>query len=534
MPQRFNTSLANVVTHYVKFANIKITSASVKETLEQNPYYPSLFCLCDTFTQFKVTNNGFKINKEIVNQLEVPFIAYYYIKDIGNDFVLVTNIANDRVNYIHTGSKLVTVSMQIFLENYQEVVWMAEPDENSGEPDYQKKKKKAQWLFIRQKLLWTTGLLLFFMVVSFNNIQSKMFIYLLLIKLSGIALTISLLSIEINKNNPFLKRICNGKKTNNCDTVLGSKAAKIAGISWSEIGTFYFFCSTIFLLSPTLNINLKIGWLAIASYIGAPYILFSMYYQWKVVKKWCRLCLAVQLVLLTELAWSLMAHSKGLSSLVFDTTIAKLVLISITLPLLTLTILISLVKNATERTFYENAYSRLHKNPAVLSGLLQQQQKAPDGWAELGISIGNPKAFNQIIKVCNPYCGPCSETHNEMEELVRNNDIYLKILFNSTNNPEDITGPPVRHLLAISDTNDEKYTKTVLKEWYSSNSKVYDEFAFKFPVKIDVNKQTAAIERMQKWCMEAEITYTPTIYLNGYRLPESYQLKDLQMILQNK
>jgi protein-disulfide isomerase len=47
----------------------------------------------------------------------------------------------------------------------------------------------------------------------------------------------------------------------------------------------------------------------------------------------------------------------------------------------------------------------------------------------------------------------------------------------------------------------------------------------------EIKQQDAKIEAMSKWCEEAEITHTPTIFVNGHRLPENYNVGELKNIL---
>lgn len=47
----------------------------------------------------------------------------------------------------------------------------------------------------------------------------------------------------------------------------------------------------------------------------------------------------------------------------------------------------------------------------------------------------------------------------------------------------------------------------------------------------EVEKQKETLEAMATWCKEAGITYTPTIFINGKRLPETYSIDELKNIL---
>jgi protein-disulfide isomerase len=162
---------------------------------------------------------------------------------------------------------------------------------------------------------------------------------------------------------------------------------------------------------------------------------------------------------------------------------------------------------------------------------LQQQEKAPDGWQQLGITIGNSSATNHIIKVCNPYCGPCAKAHEVLEELLHQKNVKVTILFNATNNENDIKALPTRHLLAIAALGDNTKTRQALDHWYLSERKDYELFANRYPMNGELNEQIEKIKKMQEWCSRAAITHTPTIFLNGHRLPENYTLEEIKDIL---
>jgi len=86
-------------------------------------------------------------------------------------------------------------------------------------------------------------------------------------------------------------------------TILNSKASKTFGISWSEVGFFYFATTLLFLLIPGFDFLSKATVISVANLAAVPYVFFSIYYQWKVARQWCPLCLTVQVVLIAELLW---------------------------------------------------------------------------------------------------------------------------------------------------------------------------------------------------------------------------------------
>jgi protein-disulfide isomerase len=48
----------------------------------------------------------------------------------------------------------------------------------------------------------------------------------------------------------------------------------------------------------------------------------------------------------------------------------------------------------------------------------------------------------------------------------------------------------------------------------------------------ELEKQNNKIEMMDKWCKVTAITFTPTIFINGYQLPDAYTIEDVIYFLQ--
>ncbi len=118
-----------------------------------------------------------------------------------------------------------------------------------------------------------------------------------------------------------------------------------------------------------------------------------------------------------------------------------------------------------------------------------------------------------------------------MDEIINNNkNVKLKLIFTATNDKDDVRGIAARHLLAIYKKNNSK-TETALNDWYLAERKDYDGFAKKYPLNGEMKQQEQEIEKMNEWCQEADISFTPTIFINGYRLPEKYKIEELKYIL---
>jgi len=360
--------------------NVRVTSSSIKKDIEESPFYPSLLSLSNTFDRYHINNNAFEVAPENLDQLETPFVAFVNMPAIGRDFVLVKSITNETVTYLYKNKSPKIIPKKEFLDQYQNIVWAAEPDENSEEPGFDKKRRQQQTANYK-KNAWIGAVVAIVLLAIAANLMtiSSVAVYLsiVFIKLIGTATAVLLLVYETDKRNAFVKNICSSGKQTNCDAVLGSRASKIMGISWGEIGFFYFAATTLWLLFPTVFFSDKISWLAIANAFAAPYILFSIYYQWKVVKQWCPLCLTVQAILFLELVWSIINFWSHPS--VFPFSLSALGIMSFTccilFPIVVWYGIKPLVVKSKDASLYAAAYKRLQYNPEIFNSLLMQHNQ---------------------------------------------------------------------------------------------------------------------------------------------------------------
>jgi uncharacterized membrane protein len=476
---------------------VKVTDSSVNETILSHPNYPSLLSISDCLKQWQVENAAINVEKERIDEMPLPFIAY-----VRREFKTVTQITDSEIWFLNDDNKIQKQDKQSFLDTWSGIALLAEPKEEAGEKEYALKKKKESmrtlpaWILAGCGLLWTVVTVVFLRETNAYLITS--YIALLLCKMMGITVSGLLLWYEVDKYNPTLQKICTSTKGKmNCNFILNSNKAKIfSWLSWSEVGFFYFAGGflALSLIPESLYI---IIWLNI---FALPYIIFSIYFQGFVVKQWCRLCLTVQVLLLCEFVIGLTRNM--LLKYQFLTTISPNFLIIQPILLFMLPVAVwyflkpHLLKEYEGKTKkYELA--RLKNNTDIFNSLLTAQKQVTQNTEGLGIILGNPHAANTLIKVCNPYCKPCAKAHSELETLLANfSNLKIQIIFTVSTDPDDHKIPPVRHLLAIFEKGDEKVTKQALIDWYSSEDKNYDDFATKYKINGVINEQNKKLQAM--------------------------------------
>lgn len=517
------------------YFNVQHTRTSVNRRLEDHLDYPSLLCITDTLSDYGIESAAIRKGTYSYAEFEAPFVCSIQQEDWGvPSFTVVSNVDSERVTYLDpiTAEKK-SVAIVEFEQMDKEVVLLLDGDGKKDETNYNENRKAERTAGFVGLLPFFVPLLSVILPGIYLATTAELTIAwpaLIFLVTGGIGLVSSVLLLwhEVDAHNPFLKEVCGGQgRKLNCNAVLQSSGAKFLGISWSTWGFAYF--STFFLCQVLFPQQL--GFLGIWSLLSlavSPYMLYSLYYQWQVVRQWCPLCLSVQGVLLVNALVAVATLSAGPWPEISWYSVATVFLLGVG-TLLATYYFIPLARQAKDSRLLEKKWKRLRYSPDVFQSLLEKSNGVTLPAEGLGLVVGNPDATHEIIKVCNPYCGPCSRAHPELEGLLKTNkDLRLRIIFTATGADEDMKTAPVAHLLAI----DEKYgTRAVhkaLDDWYLAEEKDYKIFAAKYPMNGELKSQSEKMKAMSAWCDAMKIRATPTVFIDGRELPESYRIDELK------
>ncbi|SDF72299.1 Uncharacterized membrane protein [Mucilaginibacter pineti] len=527
----------------VNLLKVKLSDSTLKKEIEEHPEYPSLLSISDVLNKYGIDNLGIKFDNEKFSEIPTPFITQIKHEVRPTNLFTVVKENGDNVVFFDPEKKRWNkLNKNAFLKRCSGIALLAEANDNAGEKDYKIKIKEERQKRATQYFSVGGVPALFIIVCLAGFMQSGIsallpFIFSLL-TLAGCLSGVLLLWYELDQYNPLIRKICSAGKKTNCSAVLHSKASKIAGISWSVIGFTYFAGMLLLLLFSGLT-NLSV--LSVLSWINVlalPYTIFSIYYQWRIAKQWCILCLSVQTLLVLQ---AVIAFTGGWHNVVsfnsIDVGLIAKVIVSFSVPFIIAIVLLPALQKAKLGNRFSNELQRLKHNAQIFSALLEKQRPVITDPSGLGITLGNPDAAYKIIKVCSPYCGPCAEAHKPMEALLHHNsNIQLQILYATGSDEDNILKPPVKHFLAIAENNNEEIIKQALGDWYETKEKDYDMFAVKYPMNGELKKQDVKMEAMRNWCTKNEISYTPTIYISMphdsgevkyYEMPGVYSFDDL-------
>lgn len=505
----------NIFVSILRELKVPFTNSFALLAYEEHPYKYTFYGLKSLCEKFGIETEGLLVyNKEEIQKLPVPFVAEY-----NNDYVLVKNVAKHRVVFEIYGVDN-SMSIEQFQDNWSGHILLFSPNENSIEPDYRKHVAQNRINFIEQCVLSACVLILSGGLLIRRTTPDVLEIVLLLLYMCGCILSGMLILQQLKKNTPFLDSVCHSFKNSSCNNVLESNAAKfLKRYSWAEIGFGYFSVSLIALVvsSQTLNALAQIAVMAV------PYSIWSIWYQHR-ISQWCPLCLMVQVVVILQF---ICCFGGGCYSLPIklDTQIIMLLCVAYIATILTLNKVLPMFSFASELQKVRWQYSHMKMSKKVFDSLQQGEVKYEVD--DSSIRFGNPKS-NMIITVfSNPYCNPCAAMHKRLQALYTSNSCLIQYIFTSFK-PEwnEIN----KYLIAVYQQYGAEKAWEVYTEWYDNGKYSQESFFDKFHLDMNSDDIEREFQRHEQWKRSTKFNATPTILVNGGKLPYGYNIEDVQYL----
>lgn len=511
----------SVIQRTVRHFRLPILRSSVKEALKSHSNYPTFKSICDSLNEWNIEHYPLQYQTEEIMEILAPYIVHF--RNGGGQIAFVSDISNDKVTFYESYRSKKEITSKEYLERCSGAVILLNPDERSGEKEY---RRKWQSEMISNAILPLSILafLLFIIVVLVNSFTSsvvfsdKISLLLFLTKSTGILLSVLLILHEFEVHLSLTDKLCHLNKATNCNTVLNDKASKVFGwFGWADVGFVYFTGGFLFLL---LNLNEQgLSLLAILSALSVPYPLFSIYYQGFVLKKWCPMCLGVQLILIIEFILLLPRFSQF--SFAFNTLSDLILIFLVTSIIYTLFILFTREKISNEMHLYR--YLGFKKNPDILRILMYDQIHYDIPVTETSLVFGDKDAKLKITAFLSLHCSHCARAFEKIRNMLKDKeDILINLVLMTSDNKMLTT------LYNYHQVDEDEESLKLLDLWFNADpySRTRVTEGLCIPEDSDITgKINEANGRLFKEC---NVLGTPTFFINGYKLPAQYEIDDLR------
>jgi len=518
-------SCLEILTLVCSDLDSSISKSYIQQFLDRHPFSPTASSLCDFLSMCNVENLLLEIDPNAISKMRFPLITTI---NSGNEFeyVLVISVSNEVVSYF-SGSTEVVVSLSEFQK-----MWNANPIILYSIEDY---KRPSDLNTVKGKRLKKIlhGLLavsLIIGIVSFKifnyEIISKnlaVLIAVLICVIIALGVNYLILLKELGWNSPRLNKFCSTDGEDGCQFLLSSKYAKIyKNISWSSLG-FYFFSSIFFfiLLVPALNDNVY-SHLVLVFLLTIPEAVISIALQKWFFKKWCRLCVVIQVIAIFCAVLLLCTSPKiGLPA----DWLLPYWICAIGLSVISWYLLNVYLKNVFDLEGSVKDLKSAKYDPKVI-----QSYFGKDSHRDLSfgvskvLSFGNDDSDSSILYITNPKCPKCAQSQLIIERLIRQYDVTVNIAFHLF--PDSDDEEKLIHYLQQLFAKDKELFLDGMRRWYSDIHQSLDVWKKNYEELMEITDDTVLP------IVESDsINQSPALYFNKVKLPDFYEIEDVIYLL---
>jgi hypothetical protein len=512
----------NVFTAALNVLQVKHTRDFSNEYFNRHPHKYNLFGISEMLFDYGVSNGGVMIeNKETdIHDIECPFVAH-----TGSDFVVVYKIDAHTVYYLWNGTKI-SIPVTEFIRTWSGAILLTETDSGSIEPGYKENRKKERVTIFQKTAVCVAGITMFGTLFFHQALYANPALSLLLpIHALGIYICYLLVKKQMRIQSRYADKICSFFSKKDCNNVLESGAAKLWNtFGWSEIGLGYFTAN--FLLLSFLPQSVSV--LALINLFTLPYTFWSIWYQKTKAGQWCPLCLMIQALLwilfLTNLYYGHIHFTEfttiGLAGILFTGCLFTIFIIALNL-------IIPAIGKGEELEQVKQEINSLKANENIFRFLLEQQPAYETSPADSRILLGTKEARLQVTILTNPYCNPCARLHGQVNKLVNdsNGEVRIQYIFSSFNKNLEFAA---RYLIAAYLEKGQNEFGHIISGWFEKGKPLKEAFFSGLRLNMSNPEIESEFRRHKAWIERTRLNATPTIIVNGYKLPDNYKIEDLK------
>ena len=536
----------NTFVAFLDLLGVKHTKTFSDQYFNEHPHKYNLYGLSKMLTDYGIRNAATQIEdkeNDLFN-IECPFVAH-----TGGDFVVVYKVSLTRslskeegenfsdlrklegdVHFLRNGKKI-TLPFSQFVKSWSGVILLAEILPDSGEPDYKVHRKKDLLNITQQSILTLASIL----ILGFAYIKRSLFTnfgisLLLFVNLIGIYICYLLVLKQLKIYSRYADKICTLFSKSDCNNVLESDAARLFGIfGWSEIGLGYFSTNIVILMF----LSQFLMFLVLINILSLLFTFWSVWYQKFKAHQWCSLCLIVQILLWTifiiNLTFGYITIPYFLFNFQLSTLIIQLLVVCCiyTIPIFFLNLFFPKISEGNQVVQLRQEINSIKANDEVFKTLLKQQPFYEIRKSDSQIIFGNPDSLLSITILTNPFCNPCAKIHLRIANLLKDTqeNVCIQYILSAFNESLAYAN---RYFSAIYLERGNTAAWQLYSDWFDKGKALKE--AFFNDLQLDITNPAIEVEyqKHESWKAKTQLRATPTIIVNGYKLPDNYKIEDLR------
>lgn len=515
-------TMEQTVYKWLRSLKLPISRNYLFELLTSHPDYPSLLSITDVLDGLGIENITAVIDKASLGEIDTPLLAHMQ----EGEFRLIKP------------GKSAGKSADDFYTRWDGIVLAAEATSilnEAGRKAFAKQRRRTIFFYA----LLASALTFTAMIVL--SAASLIHSLLIVSDVVGVVVAVLIVRKDMGISDGPEGSFCFGGDPDDCNAVIRSTTNGLPSwIRWSDAGLIFFTGHFFLLTLPAAGYStaVTLGICRMLAVGAMLFVVYSIYYQWRVLRKWCFLCLVTCCLLCFQFfclsgqdaMWGNPFTREGMAAFCIFFTVMLVWLLSG-----------PVIKENTELRRKIAEKLRFKNDVDTFLPLAERQRRVDTSPFMHELEMGKPGAQVQVLVGCNPYCNPCARAHRVLHGLAERFEGRVSIVtrFDIKLNPEnDRKCQAAGHILTAAfgpdqGGGDPKHIMQVLDDWFSSMNagefcKAYGISSM--PVFQDTLLKT--LELHQAWSEASNISFTPTIFINGCELPEKYSVDDLPILIQ--
>lgn len=510
--------MKTILESFLDALDIRYTKGFARTLYQEHPHKYNMFGLKKMLDVYGVKTLGVHFDDKDLSGLNYPCLLH-----TSGDFVIGLDHDAEGLTCLQHGKKT-KISHDEFKRMWTGNALVVEETTEASEPDWHEhlREELVSMLKVLSIPILLAGVALLGTIHNYPYMDVSRTVYMAL-AIVGIWICSLLMEKQLTGESRYGDRVCSLFHHADCSSVLDGPRAKVMGISWSEVGLGYFIA---ILLLVSLYPD-SCGPVAAVNALAMIYGIWSVGYQWRVAKSWCVLCFMVQGIiwLMGIIAafsfgaevWTVGAFSSMISCMVFA---AGIMLVHQ---------LASARVSEQKRVECVQRFRALKANSAVAKVLIEKGEYFEASSDDSSIIFGCPEAPMRVTILSNPHCNPCARMHKRVEHLLdlSGKDICVQYIFSSFNERLEDSS---RYLIAVYQKDGEQKAREVYSRWYAGEKRDYETIVKLHEKEIHAPEVECELKRHQAWREKSGLVATPTVLVNGYKLPNEYTLEDLALM----
>ncbi len=486
--------------------------------LQIHPNYPSFQSITDTLDYFDIDNIAVEVPVDALDQLPESFVSLIK-KDEQEEIVAVIK-KNNSIEIKHTSLSNKKFNFEQFKEIWVPKVIAVE---------YNAKQSFTPTRSFIQTLLAVTlgiGVLIALTTRSWDLNQALF----LLISITGLVFSFFALRESLGIQSQTIHQFCTSVGNTNCGDVINNNSGKLfKGFSLSDAGIAFFGSMTLYQIFYGFT-----SILLIPALVGIPFVLYSIYSQGFIIKKWCAICLTIGAV---SLGLAIVAFL----SLPFTFEISQVPGFLMLSALFTLMYLFAKEKVAENKQFRADnmKLNQFKRDGQIFDYLLSLSDKISDTNTFTNeIVLGNPNSDFKIISFTNPMCGYCKDAFEAYSRVLKAMGDKLQIVIRLGVNLDDQNAEPTQialRLLEMYHDQGEQSFVNAYSDWFADRT--FSKWIKKYGAPKNNPMYVEVLHKQSEWSNSNNIPYTPASVINGATYPKKYTYNEffhfIGMMLEN-